>query len=237
MKTETWHWLDTSDDNAAMNMAIDDALLQDAERRGIPLVRVYGWTRSSISIGYFQDYPAEFESTHDIVRRSTGGGMVFHGKDLTFTFVAPRQHPLCRMNAADGYRELHALIAQALVRDGIAVTLQQSRGSTEQGACFELPVAHDIMIGAKKITGGAQRRTKSGLLHQGSLLLPPSLRKSLDELKAALRQGIPVTWIETQLSEKELANAADIARSRYVTEAWNKKFAQASRSEPRLRER
>ena len=236
MQTETWHWLDTGEHDAAMNMAIDDALLQNVEQGGAPLLRVYGWKRPSISIGYFQSYPAEFESSHDIVRRSTGGGMVFHGKDLTFTFVAPPEHSFCKMNATDGYRELHVLIAHALTRIGIACKLQEPKGSTEQGACFELPVAHDIMVGKKKITGGAQRRTKSGLLHQGSLLLPPSLRKSHDELKAALRQGIPVNWVEKQLSEVERDNASRIARNKYATDAWNRRVTEVPQSAPRQRE-
>lgn len=233
MNDETWHWLDTGAHDAAMNMAIDDALLHSVEQRGAPLLRVYGWKRSSISIGYFQPYPTNFESSHDIVRRSTGGGMVFHGKDLTFTFVAPRSHPFCKMNATDGYRELHALIAQALARIGIKCSLQATKGSNEQGACFELPVTHDIMIGAKKITGGAQRRSKSGLLHQGSLLLPPSLRKPCDELKSALRNGMPVRWIDASLTAAERAHAAEIARTKYATDAWNRRVTESQQSAPR----
>src|ERR1043166_10186 len=214
MDTELWHWLDTAAREAATNMAIDEALLQGADQRGAPLFRVYGWTRPSISIGYFQEYPADYEDDYAIVRRPTGGGLVWHGKDLTFTIVVPRAHALYRARGAESYGAVHEMLARALNRAGIACSWRGAPSETAMGACFELPVPHDIMIDAKKIVGGAQRRTKFGLLHQGSLLLPPSQQRPIQELASAIRSGFGVRWQEVGLTESEQHIADQLSHSK-----------------------
>jgi len=230
MNAETWLWLDTGDNAAAMNMAIDEALLQNAVRCSRPLLRVYGWSRPSISIGYFQAYPSDYEDDYDIVRRPTGGGLVWHGKDLTFTVIAPPNHELCAHRVCDSYRTIHSLIAFALNGAGVRCILADDPAAETHGACFERPVAHDIMIGGKKITGGAQRRTKFGLVHQGSLLLPPSLRRPIAELKRALYNGFGATWIEANLTESDQQLAAELSRTKYATTAWNRRFTEVRQS-------
>lgn len=235
VKTESWLWLDTDAHDAAMNMAIDEALLHGVTSRGSSLLRVYGWSRPSISIGYFQEFPSDYEDDYDIVRRPTGGGLVWHGKDLTFTFVAPAGSEWYRRSANESYRALHERIARALQKSGIECSLQAGKSTSEMGPCFQLPVAHDIMVGAKKITGGAQRRSKFGLLHQGSLLLPPALRCPLERLKQSLRDGMNVAWTDAALTADEWRLAEQIARDKYSTPAWNRKFTEARRSARRRR--
>src|ERR1700756_33010 len=74
--------LDVHDDHtphsAAMNMAIDEALLEYAT---IPLIRFYRWRSSALSFGYFGRFTdiARYQCERDLVRRWTGGGIVFHG--------------------------------------------------------------------------------------------------------------------------------------------------------------
>lgn len=237
MKREEWCWIDTGVRDAAMNMAIDEALTRGAVARVRPLLRVYGWSRPTISIGYFQEFPADYEEDHDIVRRPTGGGLVWHGKDLTFTFIAPPGSDWHRRSANDSYRALHERIAHALAKSGIECSLQTGGGAPETGACFQLPVAHDIMVGARKIAGGAQRRSKFGLLHQGSLLLPPALRCPLECLTQSLRDGMNVAWTDAALTADELRLAEQIAADKYSTSAWNRKVTESQRSARRRRGR
>src|SRR5436189_4258680 len=70
--------------SAAMNMAIDEALLEHAK---IPLIRFYRWYSPALSFGYFGRFSdvAEHADVRDLVRRWTGGGIVFHGDDLTYS--------------------------------------------------------------------------------------------------------------------------------------------------------
>jgi lipoate-protein ligase A len=230
---DTWHWLDTGANDAALNMALDEALLQSANDRGIPLLRVYEWTRQSVSVGYFQAYPAEFEPSHAIVRRLTGGGLVFHGQDLTFTIIAPRDHVLYKLCVCDCYKKLHGLIADALRMGGYNCSLHSDPRNSHNNICFESPVPHDIVLDGRKICGGAQRRMKAGFLHQGSLLLPRSLRRPTGELKRTLRANLKLTLQEMELSAAERDLAEQLARSKYATDEWNKKVTAVPQSASR----
>src|SRR5256885_13539498 len=76
--------------SAALNMAIDEALLEAATQ---PTIRFYRWDHSALSFGYFGKFSeVEGHSVEcDIVRRWTGGGIVFHGADLTYSIGIPAQ--------------------------------------------------------------------------------------------------------------------------------------------------
>ena len=76
-----FRFINTGANNAAMNMAIDEALLDSDE----PVVRVYRWEPAAVSIGYFQE--AKDVLTSNFVRRLTGGKAVYHDNELTYSFV------------------------------------------------------------------------------------------------------------------------------------------------------
>src|SRR2546423_12982971 len=78
---------------AALNMAVDEALLVDS---AAPVLRFYRWQRPSISFGYFGRYAevAPESARREIVRRWTGGGIVPHGADLTYSVIIPKTLPL-----------------------------------------------------------------------------------------------------------------------------------------------
>src|ERR1700682_3117192 len=78
---------DESSRSAALNMAIDEALLEHASS---PSIRFYRWDHLALSFGYFGKFADVANSTErDLVRRWTGGGIVFHGDDLTYSIVVP----------------------------------------------------------------------------------------------------------------------------------------------------
>ncbi len=79
--------------SAAMNMAIDEALLESAR---VPSVRFYRWQSPALSFGYFGRFAdvADYADERDLVRRWTGGGIVFHGEDLTYSIVIPANDPV-----------------------------------------------------------------------------------------------------------------------------------------------
>src|SRR4051812_6038182 len=108
---------------AAENMALDFLLLQRYPRSVAPRFRHYGWQRPAFSFGYAQKValvraalPAGED--FDLCRRPTGGGVVDHRDDWTFTLVIPRGHPLEDMRATQSYREVHGSLAAALRRQG-----------------------------------------------------------------------------------------------------------------------
>jgi lipoate-protein ligase A len=94
--------------------------------------------------------------------------VVVHENDLTFALIAPRKEAWARLRPDESYRVLHLTLADALEETGIDTKLFD-RGTMAGAECFAGPVRHDVMAGTRKIAGGAQRRTKRGLLHQGSI--------------------------------------------------------------------
>lgn len=157
------------------NMQRDQDLLSGLQ--GQPILRIYQWSGDWISYGYFQteaDAVSQFPDDHlQFVRRPTGGGLVDHRGDLTYTLLLPKVHPLVRSSRAESYRRIHEIIYLALTSAGVASHLvtEESGGGL---ACFAHPVPGDIIIPSsrQKIAGSAQRRSRQGLLHQGSILAP-----------------------------------------------------------------
>jgi lipoate-protein ligase A len=103
--------------SAAMNMAIDEALLEQAT---LPVLRFYGWRRPSLSFGYFGKFAevAEETKTRELVRRWTGGGSVWHGEDLTYALITPASDPASAHGPAFIYATLHGAIRDTLLREG-----------------------------------------------------------------------------------------------------------------------
>src|SRR5712671_1918327 len=103
--------------NAALNMAIDEALLETATQ---PSIRFYKWDHPALSFGYFGKFAdvAKHEQERDIVRRWTGGGIVFHGEDLTYSIVIPVSDPAFSESSTSIYENVHAAIRAALAKSG-----------------------------------------------------------------------------------------------------------------------
>lgn len=202
----------------AWNMAVDEALLQHATR---PVLRFYQWSEPAVSIGYFQSWQ-EVPTGRSFVRRYTGGGLVDHARDLTFTLVLPRVHPLARVGTSASYQAIHEAVARALRRCGIEAELTRQTGQGLGGSCFQKPVLHDILAQGKKIVGGAQRRSRFGCLHQGSVLLPDFPKQLTEAMCAELVSllGDPIS--PEDLTETEQSWAARLETERYSTEAWNR---------------
>jgi lipoate-protein ligase A len=134
-------------------------------------LRVYQWDQPSISIGYSQNWEALKDSLPPwpVVRRWTGGGTVWHDVDTTYSFIVPAADPWSRTRPLDSYRLIHQSLAEHLGSGLLAGEAERKEGAL----CFQAPAIHDIMREGEKIAGAGQRRSRHGLLHQGSLRLKP----------------------------------------------------------------
>jgi lipoate-protein ligase A len=168
--------------SAFENMAIDEAILKEGQRRQIPpTLRFYGWIEPAVSIGYFQDPRREInrdfchKSGIDIVRRPTGGKAVFHDSDLTYSFVAHERNPLFSSGIMENYGTISRCIAAGLEKAGIEAALvekgRESRRGSSDSFCFSLPLRNELLAGGKKICGSAQLRSRGAFLQHGSILL------------------------------------------------------------------
>ena len=143
---ESWDYLQSPAADAATNMAVDHALLRFAATRGRPLLRLYAWRQPAISYGYFQKFPAHLAGGQsEIVRRPTGGGLVYHGNDTTYTVVIPPGHVLYRLRTHDAYQAIHRAVALALTAQTELV--RQAAAPQGQYECFQNPVAGDVVVG------------------------------------------------------------------------------------------
>ncbi|HEY1784986.1 MAG TPA: lipoate--protein ligase family protein, partial [Pirellulales bacterium] len=74
--------------SGAWNMAVDEALVDDAAERGTCWLRFYGWSEPTLSLGYFQGHAERLvhrPSRHcPLVRRASGGGAILHDAEITY---------------------------------------------------------------------------------------------------------------------------------------------------------
>ncbi len=191
-------------------MAVDHALLRFAVTRGRPLLRLYSWQQPAVSYGYFQKFPAQLAGQYEIVRRPTGGGLVYHINDTTYTVVIPPSHALYRLSTNGAYQAIHQAVAAALTAQ--TELLRQAKAPRGQYECFQNPVAGDVVAGNQKLAGGAQRRGRGGVLHQGSI----AGRVDADRLLAGFRQEFQTEFAPYELTGAEQAEADRLRREKYV---------------------
>ena len=205
--------------SAALNMAIDEALLEQAT---LPILRFYSWERPSLSFGYFGKFAeiAVEEEKRDVVRRWTGGGSVLHGEDLTYALVTPATDRVSTLGPAAIYAQLHGAIRDALRLEGREAELANASEPKISGACFANPVRDDVLLSGRKIAGAAQRRTRGGFLHQGSI----QISDMSDTFRARFAEALSEKIERAAISPAVLARAASLATEKYGTEAWLRRW-------------
>lgn len=172
-----WLLLDSGPCDYAFNMALDEALLEFAPETNRPVLRFYGWKERAASFGYFQKIADVERATQlrPLVRRPTGGGLVPHDADWTYSVVIPPSHSWYELRASESYERMHRWIQSAFAQLNIATELASCCRKEIPGQCFVGYEKSDLLWLGKKIAGAAQRRTKAGLLIQGSIHPPPGI--------------------------------------------------------------
>jgi lipoate-protein ligase A len=163
------------------NMALDLALLDEAERRGEGFVRLYRWSPWCLSFGRHEPALRRYDRHRiehrgiDTVRRPTGGRAVWHARELTYAVAAP----VARFGSlADSYRLVHQAIAAAVTSLGVTAAIADPRPTpgVGAGACFASPAGGEVMAEGRKLVGSAQLRQGNAFLQHGSLLLDDDQR-------------------------------------------------------------
>ncbi len=200
---------------AAMNMAIDEALLENATA---PLIRFYRWDHPALSFGYFGKFAdvENHQSGRDLVRRWTGGGIVFHGDDLTYSILMPASDPAFGESATSIYEVVHIALRDALIAHGQRVELAANGAPKISDSCFANPVWADVLANGRKIAGAAQRRTRRGLLQQGSI---QDVDLAADFQKAFASQ-LSDNCCEQTISPRILERAQKVAAEKYAALSW-----------------
>jgi lipoyl(octanoyl) transferase len=216
---------DETPHSAAMNMAIDEALLETAV---VPNIRFYRWRSPALSFGYFGTFSdvAIYAAERDLVRRWTGGGIVFHGDDLTYSIVIPASDSVFDESSIAIYERIHRALCRALAGHDEGVELVTvpnplragDRGSRDND-CFANPVRADVMMDGRKIAGAAQRRTRHGLLQQGSI---QGFAMNTD-LAQKFAQALSANCSELEVNEEIFRLARELRQQKYGTESWQRR--------------
>ena len=209
-----WHLLlEPRGRSGPENMALDEALLVEADRTGAGYLRLYRWEPACLSFGRNEAAAQRYDRAAierrgiAVVRRPTGGNAVWHEHEVTYAVAAP---VAAFGSLSDSYRAIHARLAAALHALGAHATLAPRRPpvrpSAGPPACFATPAGGEILVSGRKLVGSAQVRRGAAFLQHGSILLDGSQaivndvsrERGSGSGETTLRQalGRPVTFAE-----------------------------------------
>ena len=186
---ETWRLLRHGPAAGAINMAIDEAIAAAvAAGKATPTVRFYAWEPPCVSLGRNQPFAAVDAARcaalgYEIVRRPTGGRAILHTDELTYSVIAPPDHPLMAGMILDAYLRIAQGLLAGLRRMGIPAEIAPDTnraGPDAPAACFEVPSAYEIVVDGRKLLGSAQNRRTGYVLQHGSLPLIGDVTRLVD---------------------------------------------------------
>ena len=215
-------------------MALDEALLERAaaDPQAVPTLRFYSWERPAVTAGYFQDVPELVrrlrcrEKSLEVIRRLTGGGMVFHGADLTFSLILKLPSPYMPRDVKDSYLKINRALMMGLKKscEGLDFadcrTVPSGRGKGENRVCFEKRSCYDLLWCGKKVVGASQRRRDNALLHQSTVFLggaPAEIEKNILE---GFEKLWDVAFERSAPTFVELEEARAVEMKRYRSPKW-----------------
>ena len=214
---KNWLRLDSGANTPAYNMALDEALLENAATLGQPILRFYDWTEPCATFGYSQKITQIETATklRPLIRRCTGGGLVPHDGDWTYSLIFPPNHEWTGLAATESYQRTHTLLQTAFKEIGVETELAKSCRRPKPGECFEGHELHDLLWNSKKIAGAAQRRNRHGLLIQGSAQPTESWKRM--KWQELLEDNCKL------LTNAPNDRATELAENKYSTELHNRR--------------
>ncbi len=223
-----WLLIRTGLGGASWNMALDEALLEFSATLGKPILRLYGWEERAATFGYFQKYAevTGWTELRPLIRRPTGGGLVPHDTDWTYSIIVPPDNEWYQLRAEGSYCRAHDWIAQSFRHLRVATELAASSAKELPGRCFIGAEKFDVLANGQKIAGAAQKRNKLGLLIQGSIQPARKDWQRIDWEAALLQTGEAlqdIQWTELKLSDELLARAESLNQEKYSRDEYNRR--------------
>ena len=229
--------------NGAWNMAADEFLLQAAGPNDPPTLRLYRWSEPTLSLGYFQHYDSRQQHAASLdcacVRRHSGGGAIIHDRELTYSLIVPdaaRWGP----KAAELYQHIHGELVR-LYREWGAMAELSTEKHDKAFLCFQRRAIGDILVGAAKVTGSAQRRHRGVTLQHGSILLKRSpaapeldgmedllgktlaIEQVIQACIKTLSSAVSAEFLESDYHASERSGIKALAVERFARAEWTKR--------------
>lgn len=250
-----WRIIDTRMGSAKWNMAVDEALLSQYKEGELPILRLYGWRRA-LSVGRFGDPKKDLDlqsvdqKNIALVRRLSGGGILVHGNDLSYSLIFPLSF-IKERSVKENYRLLCQFLICFYEKIGLKAKFVCELGieSKSSRVCLAGREPYDLVVEGKKMGGNAQRYTKNVLLQHGSIPMSVdvalfetlffeqsglqeaatlqkfgidfSYRELSSMLIEAFRETFEVDMVSDSLRSTERQCAKELLDSKYTQERWN----------------
>ena len=211
-------------------MAWDESLLENVAPCGQPILRFYAWNEPAATFGYSQHFRdiASWTQLRPLIRRPTGGGLVPHDADWTYSLAFPPGHFWYELPAVESYRLVHQWIHAALTSLGVPTQLAAVPSKPAPGRCFIGAEKHDLLRDGAKIAGAAQRRNRQGLLIQGSIQPGPGLAARRADWEEAMRETTrfpcgQIHWKPLIPDERWAARVMQLEHDKYSQSSYNER--------------
>lgn len=219
-----WRFIDTGEMDGPSVMAIDEALLSCFDPdNSLPVLRLYGWRPAALSLGRYQNCAEVLDTARcaaagvPVVRRITGGGVIFHADEITYSLVCAPHHLPSAASVKETYRVLTGFLLRFYRSIGLSpfYAADQSPGADQSRRihfCFAGRESYDIVVGGKKLGGNAQRRLRRAIFQHGSI----PLENRASEGALFLREAVSVAHEVTSLRQEQVTLTGEELRKLLV---------------------
>jgi len=234
--------VDRKPGKGSWNMAVDEFLFESVQKTAAKTVlRFYSWRRPTVSIGYSQEIAEAVdvafcrENGIDIVRRLTGGKLVLHHQEVTYS-LSSSDNALFPSTVAGSYRRISEALMIGLERMGLVPALADATPEDYRHGrfpCFSHPARDEVTVDGRKIVGSAQKRIGSCFLQHGSIPLEVNekLLASVSSDKESC-EGLRMTSLSRAIGENVKFDGAVKmfidGISEYFTIQWNERYLTAA---------
>lgn len=222
--------------SSKQNSAIDEALFKNFKIDSLPILRLYSWQNSiSFGVGQNPDDYINLQKEYDFnfSKRITGGGVLFHGQDISYSVVIPANF-IENRSVKETYELICTFLLDFYKNLGLKASFAKDIKEivlSKNPFCQVGFEAYDIIINGVKIGGNAQKRSKNVIFQHGSIPLK-SFKKSIqygvsledfninldfDRAKELLAKSFQNSFqaklLNSQLNEDELKTYNDLLRN------------------------
>lgn len=182
--------------SAQYNMSMDKAVATQFSKEDQPILRVYTW-EDSFTVGVSQDVKDYAHYGSNAAKRMTGGGVLFHGHDLSYSLTVPTTW-LEGLNVKQSYEKICTFLLGFYKKLGLDAAYAKDMNNIElskSNFCQVGYEAYDIIVNGLKIGGNAQKRAKHMIFQHGSIPIKRVANKP------ELGSSLPDVGIEIQYDE------------------------------------
>ncbi len=185
-------------------MELDEKIFERYLDDGVGVFRVYRWERPSLTYGFSQNVQDEINLQQcaadriQIAKRITGGGILFHDNEITYSFVCSKDDVGEPQSEIVAYRNICKFLMRFYESLGLVSKFAlEDKNFKDRCAAHQLCSAsyekYDIVIGGRKIGGNAQKRKRQVVFQHGSIPLSVNwdlLRKYAHSLPADISSQV-----------------------------------------------